>query len=180
MRRFGDPGFRYHAAMSRLWGTLALRFADADLEPLDYTRYATEIAAYLESLKPMAPPDFVSEQITPLLDKCRRWHDAAAVVTSRLEALRTGRPASNDLQGPGTAAINACLSAQERALLDPGGIPGRPWFRHLVYAPLPSYEAETLPGLREALIEHDTARARDQAVRLGKALNRAIEACRLQ
>ncbi len=40
----------------------------------------------------------------------------------------------------------------ERALLAEHGIPARPWFRHLVYAPLPSYEAETLPGIREAMV----------------------------
>jgi len=59
-------------------------------------------------------------------------------------------------------------------------VSGRPWFRHLIYAPLPSYEAETLPGLREALTGHDTARAHDQAVKLGQAIDRAIEACQLQ
>ncbi|HEV2380718.1 MAG TPA: M28 family metallopeptidase [Terriglobia bacterium] len=178
MRRFGDPGFRYHAAMSRLWGIFALRFADADIEPLDYSGYATEIAAYLESLKSMAAPAFMQKEIAPLLEKCRRWHDAAGLITSRIEALR-GSTASVDLEGRGAAAINSCLSAQERALLDPEGIPGRPWFRHLIYAPLPSYEAETLPGLREALTGHDTARAHDQAVKLGQAIDRAIEACRL-
>jgi N-acetylated-alpha-linked acidic dipeptidase len=64
--------------------------------------------------------------------------------------------------------------AQERALLDDEGIPGRPWFRHLVYAPLASYEAETLPGLREALEAGDLDRARQQADRLRAALDRAI------
>jgi N-acetylated-alpha-linked acidic dipeptidase len=63
----------------------------------------------------------------------------------------------------------------ERALLDPAGIPGRPWFRHLVYAPLPSYEAETLPGIREAVQAGDAARARRQATVLAAALRRAAE-----
>jgi N-acetylated-alpha-linked acidic dipeptidase len=179
MRKFGDPGFHYHAAMSQLWGLLALRFADADVEPLDYSGYASEIAAYLEILKPTAPRDFMDQQIAPLLEKCRHWHDAAAAVTARVEALRTDSASSRGVSGQ-AAALNTCLSAEERALLDPEGIPGRPWFRHLIYAPLPSYEAETLPGLREALNEHDTARAQDQARKLGQAIDRAIEACRLQ
>jgi len=42
-----------------------------------------------------------------------------------------------------------------------------------VYAPLPSYEAETLPGVREAVLSGDAARARDQATRLAEALERA-------
>jgi len=60
----------------------------------------------------------------------------------------------------------------ERDLLSSAGIPKRPWFRHLIYAPLPSYAAETLPGLREAVQENDPPRALAQA----KALAAAIRA----
>ena len=35
MSRHGDPGFRYHAAMARLAGVIALRFANADVLPFD-------------------------------------------------------------------------------------------------------------------------------------------------
>jgi N-acetylated-alpha-linked acidic dipeptidase len=192
MERFGDPGFRYHAAMSRLWGLLALRFANADLLPFDYSLYATEVAAYLQSLEKISPPDFFAAEIQPLIQKCRAWHDPAAQTTARLEAWRRGtsavaalyerRPerrspiASAQTLTAATGEINASLMNQERALLEEQGIPGRPWFRHLIYAPLPSYEAETLPGLREALEARDLARARDQAARLRQALDRAVAA----
>ncbi len=68
--------------------------------------------------------------------------------------------------------------AEERALLDETGLHDRPWFRHLVYAPLPSYDAETLPGLREALLASDVVRARQEAERLGQAIDRALAALR--
>jgi N-acetylated-alpha-linked acidic dipeptidase len=193
MDRFGDPGFRYHAAMSRLWGLLALRFANADLLPLDYSIYATEVAAYLESLEKIAPADFFTGTLRPLSEECRAWHDTAAKITARLEAWRAGAPvaavydrrpgrrspiASGQAPSAATEAINAALMAQERAWLDEHGIPGRPWFRHLVYAPLASYEAETLPGLREALEAGDLERARQQAERLRAALARATQALR--
>jgi len=174
MKKFGDPGFRYHAAMAKLWGILALRFANADLEPLDYSAYAAEIEAYLTGLKPNAPPDFAAQVIPPLIDRCHRWRDVAAAVATSLEAWRS---APNPPVTPNAAQVNTCLGAEERALLDPEGIPGRPWFRHLIYAPLPSYEAETLPGLREALAGHDLPRAQEQARKLGEALDRATEAC---
>ena len=174
MKKFGDPGFRYHAAMARMWGILALRFADADVEPLDYSAYAAEIEAYLTGLKPNAPPDFAAQVIPPLIDRCRRWREVAAAVTDGLEAWNSVPNPSVTLSA---AHMNACLATEERALLDPEGIPGRPWFRHLIYAPLPSYEAETLPGLREALADHDLQRARGQARRLQEALDRAIDAC---
>jgi N-acetylated-alpha-linked acidic dipeptidase len=167
MDRFGDPGFRYHAAMSQLWGLLALRFANADLIPLDYSLYAGEIAAYLEGLEKIAPADFYGDTIQPLIEKCRAWSDANTSMNQELENWRTGASA------PVATLFNTRVMAQERALLDEEGIPGRPWFRHLIYAPLPSYEAETLPGLREALEAHDLARARTQAERLADALDRA-------
>jgi N-acetylated-alpha-linked acidic dipeptidase len=185
MERFGDPGFRYHAAMSRLWGLLALRFANADLLPLDYSIYAREVAAYLEGLEKITSADFFTDAIRPLIEKCRDWQDAAAKITATLEAWRVGESAVAPVydrrldrrsQSGATDALNGALMAQERALLDDEGIPGRPWFRHLIYAPLASYEAETLPGLREALEAGDLDRARQQAARLRAALDRAIAA----
>jgi N-acetylated-alpha-linked acidic dipeptidase len=166
MARYGDPGFRYHSAMSRVWGLLALRFANADVLPLDYSIYSTEISAYLGDLKKLAPAEFTRTEIQPLIEKCQAWHDAAARVRERMGALKPGDSS--------LVAMNAALLAEERALLVPQGIPGRPWFRHLVYAPLPTYEAETLPGLREALVAKDLEQARVQAKELGTALDRAI------
>jgi N-acetylated-alpha-linked acidic dipeptidase len=187
MARFGDPGFRYHAAMSRLWGLLALRFANADLLPLDYSIYATEVAAYLEGLEKIAPADFFTGTIRPLIEKCHAWRDAALKVAARLEAWRAGSVAAvspppneeiahHDEDIAARVRINSALLSAERALLDDDGIPGRPWFRHLIYAPLPSYEAETLPGLREALEAGDLERAHQQAERLRAALQRARDA----
>jgi N-acetylated-alpha-linked acidic dipeptidase len=190
MARFGDPGFRYHAVMSRLWGLLALRFANADLLPLDYTLYAAEVAAYLQGLEDISPADFFAREIQPLVQACQAWKKAASQASAELEAWRRGesrstrpaaaRPLTGDAgrahPASGNAAteeFNASLMAEERALLAEEGLPGRPWFRHLIYAPLPSYEAETLPGLREALVAKDFERARQQAALLRQAIERA-------
>jgi len=61
----------------------------------------------------------------------------------------------------------------ERAFLDPAGIPERPWYRHLLYAPKPTYAAEVLPGVSEALEAKDRARLDGQVAALAAALNRA-------
>ncbi len=168
MARFGDPGFRYHAAMSRLWGLLAMRFANAELLPFDYSAYATEVEAYVGGLQSDAPPEFVSKQLQPLIQKCNDWQKEARQVNALLEAWRRGNSAEIRPE-----VINQILMQQERALLAEQGIPGRPWFRHLIYAPLPSYEAETLPGLREALQQSNLPQAREQAVALEKAIDHA-------
>ena len=41
----------------------------------------------------------------------------------------------------------------EQALTDNTGLPGRDWFRHMIYAPglLTGYGVKTLPGVREAI-----------------------------
>jgi N-acetylated-alpha-linked acidic dipeptidase len=157
MRRHGDPGFRYHAAMARLWGVMALRLANADVLPFDYGTYGRDVTAYLDDVERVA-----RERRVPLdLGAARRAADLVA---------RVPRP-----EPAGTAASlrarNQALRSAERHLLSSSGIPGRPWFRHLVYAPLPSYEAETLPGVREAVMEGDAARAASQV----SALTRALE-----
>jgi N-acetylated-alpha-linked acidic dipeptidase len=94
-------------------------------------------------------------------------------VTAAADALAAVPAPVPQATAAGNAAVNAALMRAERALLEPAGIPGRPWFRHLVYAPLPSYEAETLPGVREAVRAGEMARAREQAALLAAALRRA-------
>ena len=52
MSHFGDPTFAYHVAAAQLWGTVALRMANADGLQFDYRDYATQIRDYFnESMK---------------------------------------------------------------------------------------------------------------------------------
>ena len=61
----------------------------------------------------------------------------------------------------------------ERALIDPAGIPGRPWYRHLIYAPKYTYAPEVLPGVAEAVDAGKEARAAAEAARVSAAFRRA-------
>jgi N-acetylated-alpha-linked acidic dipeptidase len=54
------------------------------------------------------------------------------------------------------------MRAVEQALLNADGIPGRPWFKHVLYAPKYTYAAMTLPGVQEAIDAGDWDRARAQ------------------
>ena len=49
--------------------------------------------------------------------------------------------------------LNATLRSLEQTLLSSEGLPGRPWFRHMIYAPglKTGYAVKTLPGIREAI-----------------------------
>jgi N-acetylated-alpha-linked acidic dipeptidase len=55
-------------------------------------------------------------------------------------------------------------------------VPGRPWYRHLIYAPRFTYAPEVLPGASEAIEAGDGGRARAQARRLADGLRRAAAA----
>ena len=52
MDHFGDPGFQYHVAAAQVWGTLAMRLADADGLSFDYTDYANQIRDYFTEAIP--------------------------------------------------------------------------------------------------------------------------------
>jgi N-acetylated-alpha-linked acidic dipeptidase len=51
------------------------------------------------------------------------------------------------------ARLDATLQGLEQTLTSEQGLPGRPWYRHLIYAPgiYTGYGAKTLPGVREAI-----------------------------
>ena len=55
--------------------------------------------------------------------------------------------------GQGLSQVNQELLHAERALIDPNGLPGRPWYKHQLYAPglYTGYSVKTIPAVREAI-----------------------------
>jgi len=72
--------------------------------------------------------------------------------------------------------VNRTLVEVEQAFLLPEGLPGRPWFKHAVFAPgtYTGYAAVPLPGVHESIDAEDFAEARRQLDLLTAALNRAV------
>jgi N-acetylated-alpha-linked acidic dipeptidase len=104
--------------------------------------------------RPVSPPareaavpqiDFGAlDNAVGLLKRSARAYDAAYA------RLMSGELELNAAQ---RRELNALLQGMEQRLTDAHGLPGRDWFRHLVYAPgtLTGYGAKTLPGVREAI-----------------------------
>ncbi|HZQ18429.1 MAG TPA: transferrin receptor-like dimerization domain-containing protein [Terriglobales bacterium] len=69
-------------------------------------------------------------------------------------------------------AANANLILSERKLTNSAGLPGRPWFKHLVYAPgmYTGYGVKTIPGVREAIEQKQWKEAEEQEQRVSAAL----------
>ena len=68
------------------------------------------------------------------------------------------------------------LMRAERAFLDPDGLPGRPWYRHAIFAPQYSYAPEVLPAVVEAIRTGDPGRVSAALDRLTLAIRRAVDA----
>ena len=64
-------------------------------------------------------------------------------------------------------------AGMEQALLDGEGLPNRPWYQHLIYAPgiNTGYGVKTLPGVREAIEERRWDEANRYVVRTAKVLD---------
>ena len=168
MAKFGDPGFRYHAAMARLWGILALRLANADIVPLDYTPYAARLGEFIEEVtRETAARD--RSLLAPLAPAVQHFAAAAGTMAARMDKALS----APSVDRAAADAMDRALLSGEAALLDPDGLPGRPWYRHLIYAPKPTYAPEVLPGVAEAAAAGDRNRLAQQVTRLAAALNRA-------
>jgi N-acetylated-alpha-linked acidic dipeptidase len=89
-----------------------------------------------------------------------------------LKAFNSASPASASQSGPALQAINDQLVQTERKLTNPSGLPRRPWYQHLIYAPgfYTGYGAKTLPGVREGIEEKRYQEAEREITRAGQAL----------
>ncbi len=69
-------------------------------------------------------------------------------------------------------ALNQKLMQSERRLTSPEGLPRRPWFEHLIYAPgaYTGYGVKTIPGVREAIEQKKWKEADEQIARAASAL----------
>jgi N-acetylated-alpha-linked acidic dipeptidase len=83
--------------------------------------------------------------------------------------------AAPDLPAAAQARLDAVLIGVERALTDPRGLPGRPWYVHLIYAPgmLTGYGSKTLPGVREAIEGRRWTEAQDFIARTAAVVDAA-------
>ncbi|MBB4755654.1 N-acetylated-alpha-linked acidic dipeptidase [Xanthomonas campestris] len=179
--RYIDPDFSYLPLLSQTVGRTVLRVANAPVLPQRFGDFADAVAGYAQELKQQADSDrtaartqaellqagayaavdnpnrpqrapepkaavpqidfaALDQAIARLQASAKRYDDALASRGGALDARARGK-------------LNASLQRIDQTLLAEGGLPGRPWYRNLIYAPglATGYEVKTLPGIREAL-----------------------------
>jgi N-acetylated-alpha-linked acidic dipeptidase len=157
VEHFLDPGYLGHQAASRTSGVLALRLANADALPFRYSDYAAQVDGYVAQLQAIQKSNPAAAQVdlTSLREAAASWGAASASLEAHAASLvSSDSPRSGQLR-----KVNSALMREERLLTTSVGIPGRPWFRHQVYAPgiNTGYAAQFLPGIRDALDAGDAA-----------------------
>ncbi len=199
---FIDPKFEYGVALAQVCGRLSLRLLESDVLPWDFAPASDTFSEYVDSvvsaadtlreetdefnrllnegqvklaadpLKTYYPPSLKSPvphlNFAPLLNARDRL--AAAV---KGYSVRAG----DTLTARQRRAVNRLLYTSERNLIDERGLPGRPWFRHHIYAPgfYTGYGVKTLPGVREAIEERRWDEVDEQIGRAADAINRFAE-----
>ncbi len=164
-----DPDFTLLQQQARVFGLEVIQMADAGVLPYDYSNYAAEIAAYLQTAKKKAGDEGMKDlKFDAALEAAKRFSAAAAAVRAKIVQATDAPPQS-------VAALNRVLLDTEHDLLSTAGLPGRPWYKHTIYAPgeFTGYAAVVIPGVNEAIDAKDAARARTQMAILAEALNRA-------
>jgi N-acetylated-alpha-linked acidic dipeptidase len=208
--RFGDPGFQYGIALAKVAGRLTLRFANADVLPMRMANYAETVERYLEEVEELAvdmreeterhnqlvkmdafrlqadptqtylPPTAKDEvpffNFSLVQNAVGRLEDASG----ELDRTLASGLGSESLGRQRMAEINSILQEVEQAMTDEAGLPGRPWFRHTIYAPgfYTGYGVKTLPGIREAIEQREWHLVDAQMARIAAALDRVTELLR--
>jgi N-acetylated-alpha-linked acidic dipeptidase len=185
MSHFGDPTFAYHVAAAQLWGTIAMRLANADGLPMDYRDYATQIRDFFNESKKTAKRkrldgSFDDNAMARAIDNFAQQADevdkARVEAVNDLERSREG----SDRYGRASARlqrINDALIMVERSLTDDRGLLGRGWYTHQIYAPgmYTGYAAQPLPDFRQAIDDRNGRNAAEALTRITSAINRAAD-----
>jgi N-acetylated-alpha-linked acidic dipeptidase len=205
--RFGDSSFVYGRALSQTAGSLVMRLADADVLPWYFPGLAETVSGYVKELKqltdrrrgeiaernrqldegvygatsdprsPLGPPR--REEPAPYLNFAP-LDNATARLTAAAQRYEDGFQRLSRGGGEALArasAVNGQIIESERALARPGGLPGRPWYIHELYAPglYTGYGVKTLPAAREPIETGHWTEAEEQLGRIAETLEREAD-----
>jgi N-acetylated-alpha-linked acidic dipeptidase len=173
---FSDGTFVHGAALSKTIGTALLRLADAEILPFEFNGTTDALRQYVDEIEKLAASDTAGASghlaLAPLRSAIVKLSKSAADY-ERAVARVPG--AGNGLTNkPDLAELNRILYTTERAFRYEAGLPRRPWFKHLGYAPglYTGYAVKTLPGVREAVEQ----RQWDEAGRFADIVANAVSA----
>ena len=168
MSHIGDPAFEYHVALTRIWGLVALRLVNSDILPFDFGFNGSALKQFLHELEQENKAGQRRLQLKRLHVRIAQFEKAGNLLRDAVARdLLSGSASPEKIRH-----LNEQMLQVESNWLDPAGIPGRPWFQHLLYSSRYTYAHLEFPGLTEAVEKHDWKLARQQAALLEKAVEK--------
>ncbi|KAJ1119842.1 hypothetical protein NDU88_008027 [Pleurodeles waltl] len=151
--KFYDPTFKNHLAVAQVRGGLVFELADSTVLPFSCKDYATALDSYANIIIELAKKhkeqlEMYKVSFDSLTSAIRNFTQAASAFNVRLQDLNLNEPLA-------VRSMNDQLMFLERAFIDPLGLPGRPFYRHIIFAPSShnKYAGESFPGIYDAMFD---------------------------
>ncbi|KAH0439947.1 PA domain-containing protein [Colletotrichum camelliae] len=170
VENFGDVGFKKHLAMAQLWGLLTVRLAGTGSILFEAVEYPRVLAHHSNILKTKYGSVL---DLSALDEVISRFHAAALEV----DAKSITKKSSTSLQ-PDSGLNTTYLSLERHFLLPKGeGLPGREWYRHMIFAPglWYGYDGVIFPGVVECMEAEDTNGATEWIAKIVEAIEKATK-----
>ncbi|NWR34704.1 FOLH1 carboxypeptidase, partial [Tachuris rubrigastra] len=153
VEQFYDPTFKNHLTVAQVRGGLVFELANSVVLPFDCRDYASAVSSYahiIYNLSRNHEEELATYNISfdALFSAVKNFTEAAASFHERLQQVDI----TNLLA---VRSLNDQLMFLERAFIDPLGLPGRPFYRHVIFAPSShnKYAGESFPGIYDAMFD---------------------------
>ena len=197
-KRFKDAEFQYGVTLVKIAGRATLRLANADILPFEFQHFNKTISGYIDEVTKMADDlrkettvknKLINDGIYELAANPNEIHvipqpqenvpffdfaplqNALTELNNQATAFEKASKKS-DINTYNLPELNRILKGMEHALTRDEGLPGRPWFKHYIYAPgfYTGYGVKTLPGVREAIEQRNFSDVNNQIELVGEVL----------
>jgi len=198
---FQDTEFVYERALAQTAGTMMMRMADADVLPYQFPDQADTVHTYVTEVKKLADTmrtqikdrntdladgvykaaaDPKKTSVPPPVDVVPPYFNFAPLDQASDDLTAAAADYEKAFTAHSEAAdpkVDAILLESEHALTDPAGLPNRPWFEHMIYAPgfFTGYGVKTLPAVREAIEQKQWSAVDPQIARTAAAIEREVD-----
>ncbi|KAI4637831.1 hypothetical protein J4E83_000649 [Alternaria metachromatica] len=168
MTKFADPGFVMHKAIGQFLTLMLYRLVDEEVVPLEPANYGVEMRAWLHDLRGVigTANATTSVIIEELESAVATFEDSA----QQFDAARDMAVSSNSSLL--IRQLNHKARDLGRGFVSQGGLPGREFYRNLVFAPGvdTGYAPVTYPGVTEAVAGGNLTLAGEFVGRTAKAI----------
>ncbi|XP_016062294.1 PREDICTED: N-acetylated-alpha-linked acidic dipeptidase 2 [Miniopterus natalensis] len=153
VEKFYDPTFKKQLSVAQLRGALVYELADSQIIPFNIQDYAKALKNYATSIYNLSKKH--EQQLKDhgvsfdsLFSAVQNFSEAASDFHRRLTEVDLNNPIA-------VRIVNDQLMLLERAFIDPLGLPGRKFYRHIIFAPSRhnKYAGESFPGIYDAMFD---------------------------